>query len=44
MKAEEDAAIHYEELTKAMEDVGNHAVAQLFAQLARFSRMHLARR
>jgi rubrerythrin/ferredoxin len=42
VKAEEDAAVHYEELTKAMEDVGNHTVAQLFAQLARFSRMHLA--
>src|SRR5690606_31956776 len=42
VKAEEDAAVHYEQLTKAMEDVGNQEVAKLFAQLARFSRMHLA--
>lgn len=42
VKAEEDAAIHYEELTAAMAAVGNHEVAKLFAQLARFSRMHLA--
>ena len=42
VKAEEDAAIHYEELSAAMEKCGNHSVAKLFAQLARYSRLHLA--
>jgi rubrerythrin/ferredoxin len=42
VKAEEDAAIHYEELAVAMEKCGNEPVAKLFAQLARFSRLHLA--
>jgi rubrerythrin/ferredoxin len=42
VKAEEDAAIHYEELTASMEKCGNQPVAKLFAQLARFSRLHLA--
>ena len=42
VKAEEDAAIHYEEMAASMEKCGNQPVAKLFAQLARFSRMHLA--
>ena len=42
VKVEEDAAIHYDELAQAMEAVGNKEVATLFAQLARFSRLHLA--
>jgi ferredoxin/rubrerythrin len=42
VKVEEDAAIHFEELTTAMADVGNDEVAKLFGQLAGFSRLHLA--
>jgi rubrerythrin/ferredoxin len=42
VKLEEDAAVHYEELAAAMAQVGNAEVAKLFAQLATFSRMHLA--
>jgi rubrerythrin/ferredoxin len=42
VKAEEDAAIHYEELSAEMEKCGNEPVAKLFAQLGRFSRLHLA--
>lgn len=42
VKAEEDAALHYDELAASMETCGNEAVAKLFAQLARFSRLHLA--
>ena len=42
VKVEEDAAIHFDELAAAMEQVGNQEVAKLFAQLARFSRLHLA--
>ena len=42
VKVEEDAAIHFEELAAAMEQVGNQEVATLFAQLGRFSRLHLA--
>ena len=42
VKVEEDAAIHFDELSVAMERVGNVEVARLFAQLARFSRLHLA--
>lgn len=42
VKVEEDAAIHYEELSTSMERCGNQEVAKLFAQLARFSRLHLA--
>ena len=42
VKVEEDAAIHFDELSTAMEGVGNTAVAKLFAQLAAFSRLHLA--
>ncbi|ABD08140.1 Ferredoxin [Rhodopseudomonas palustris HaA2] len=41
-KLEEDAALHYDELAKAMAEAGNESVAKLFAQLAEFSRMHLA--
>ena len=42
VKVEEDAAVHFEELAAAMEQVGNAEVATLFAQLGRFSRLHLA--
>lgn len=42
VKVEEDAAIHFDELSAAMANVGNAAVAKLFAQLAAFSRLHLA--
>jgi rubrerythrin len=42
VKVEEDAAIHFEELATEMCAVGNNEVADLFAQLGRFSRMHLA--
>jgi rubrerythrin/ferredoxin len=42
VKVEEDSAIHYEELSASMEQCGNLEVAKLFAQLARFSRLHLA--
>lgn len=41
-KVEEDAALHYDSLAKAMADAGNAPVAKLFAQLAEFSRLHLA--
>jgi rubrerythrin/ferredoxin len=42
VKVEEDAAIHFDELSTAMATVGNAAVAKLFGQLAAFSRLHLA--
>jgi rubrerythrin/ferredoxin len=42
VKVEEDAAIHFDELAAAMAQVGNEEVAKLFAQLAGFSRLHLA--
>jgi ferredoxin/rubrerythrin len=42
VKVEEDAAIHFEELAASMEACGNSEVATLFAQLGRFSRLHLA--
>jgi rubrerythrin/ferredoxin len=42
VKVEEDAAIHFDGLSAAMQEVGNTEVAQLFAQLAGFSRLHLA--
>eukprot|EP01037_Dinobryon_pediforme_P023307 gene23307-24709_t len=42
VKVEEDAAVHFDTLAKAMEDVGNDDVAKLFHQLAGFSRLHLA--
>jgi rubrerythrin/ferredoxin len=42
VKVEEDAAIHFEEMSVSMEQCGNEQVAKLFAQLGRFSRLHLA--
>jgi rubrerythrin/ferredoxin len=41
VKVEEDAAIHYERLSAAMAACGNEDVAGLFAQLGRYSRLHL---
>jgi rubrerythrin/ferredoxin len=41
VKVEEDAAIHFEQLAKAMKTAGNEDVAALFAQLGTYSRMHL---
>jgi rubrerythrin/ferredoxin len=40
VKVEEDAAIHFEKLAKSMAEVGNSDVAELFAQLGSYSRMH----
>jgi rubrerythrin/ferredoxin len=42
VKVEEDAAIHFEQLAAKMKDCGNDDVAALFAQLAGYSRLHLA--
>jgi ferredoxin/rubrerythrin len=42
VKVEEDAAIHFEKLSTAMDEVGNKEVAALFRQLGAFSRLHLA--
>ena len=42
VKVEQDAALHFDKLAAAMQDCGNHEVAKLFAQLAGFSRLHLA--
>ncbi|WKA31177.1 2Fe-2S iron-sulfur cluster-binding protein [Bradyrhizobium roseum] len=42
VKVEEDAALHFDKLSKSMEACGNHEVAKLFEQLAGFSRLHLA--
>src|ERR1035438_1385638 len=42
VKVEEDSAIHYETLWVSVEQCGNLEVAKLFAQLGRFSRLHLA--
>jgi ferredoxin/rubrerythrin len=42
VKVEHDAAIHFDELAIEMDKVGNHEVGKLFAQLAAFSRLHLA--
>jgi rubrerythrin/ferredoxin len=42
VKVEEDAAIHFEQLAAKMKDCGNEDVANLFAQLAGYSRLHLA--
>ena len=42
VKVEEDAAVHFDEIASGMEDCGNEEVAQLFRQLAGFSRLHLA--
>lgn len=41
VKIEEDAAIHYDKLGEAMKKVGNGGVAELFHQLANYSRLHL---
>jgi ferredoxin/rubrerythrin len=41
VKVEQDAAIHYDQLGAAMEEVGNAEVAALFHQLADYSRLHL---
>ncbi len=41
-KVEEDAAVHYEELASAMKAVGNKDVADLFLELADYSRTHLS--
>lgn len=41
VKVEEDAAIHFEKLSAAMAACGNKDVAELFAQLGSYSRMHL---
>lgn len=41
VKVEEDAAIHFERLTAKMAEAGNGDVAELFAQLGRYSRLHL---
>jgi ferredoxin len=42
VKVEEDAAIHFDMIAAAMDDVGNTEVGKLFNQLADFSRLHLA--
>ena len=42
VKVEEDAAIHFEDLASKMKECGNDDVAALFAQLASYSRLHLA--
>jgi rubrerythrin/ferredoxin len=42
VKVEEDAALHFEAMAASMEECGNAEVAKLFAQLGRFSRLHLA--
>jgi rubrerythrin/ferredoxin len=41
VKVEEDAAIHFERLSAAMEACGNRDVASLFSQLGGYSRLHL---
>jgi rubrerythrin len=41
VKVEEDAAKHFEELAATMVACGNGAVAELFSQLAGYSRLHL---
>ena len=42
VKVEEDAALHFDELAGEMDRCGNPEVSRLFAQLAAFSRLHLA--
>lgn len=42
VKVEEDAAVHFEGLSASMARAGNDEVAKLFAQLAGYSRKHLA--
>ncbi len=41
VKVEEDAAIHFEQLAKAMAACGNQDVAALFEKLGGYSRLHL---
>ena len=41
VKVEEDAAVHFEHLADAMQACGNRDVAELFRQLAGYSRRHL---
>jgi ferredoxin/rubrerythrin len=41
VKVEEDAALHFEALSKEMVACGNTAVGELFAQLGAYSRLHL---
>jgi rubrerythrin len=40
LQVEDDAAVHYEQLASAMKGLGNDAVGELFANLARYSRLH----
>lgn len=42
VRVEEDAAVHFEELSAAMIACGNQDVGELFAQLGGYSRLHLA--
>jgi rubrerythrin/ferredoxin len=41
-RVEEDAAIHYDELAASMTAIGNKDVAELFTELADYSRTHLS--
>lgn len=41
VKVEEDAAVHFEKLSASMRASGNADVAELFAQLASYSRLHM---
>ena len=40
LQVEDDAAVHYEQLSAAMKSLGNEAVGELFANLGRYSRLH----
>jgi ferredoxin/rubrerythrin len=42
VKVEADAALHFDKIAAAMDEVGNREVGALFHQLAGFSRLHLA--
>lgn len=42
VKVEQDAAAHFDKLSAGMHACGNEEVGRLFAQLAGFSRLHLA--
>jgi rubrerythrin/ferredoxin len=42
LQVEDDAAVHYEQLAAAMHAQDNAAVAELFSQLAGYSRLHYA--
>lgn len=41
VKVEQDAAVHFDELSAEMTKVGNQELADLFSQLAGYSRLHL---